>query len=391
MEELISVVVPVYNIEKYIDRCVESIVTQDYKNLQIILVNDGSIDSSGKICDEWKKKDSRIEVIHKTNGGLVSARKAGIKIAKGYFVCPVDGDDWIEYNMISSLYNMMKKYECDMVSTLPIGAENYISKDDYLEGKYYTGKNAESFYQKLIFINQNELTNMLPGCIWGKMYITEKMKEMQLDVDDAITYGEDGACVWHYILNSSSIYVSRQAYYHYIKREDSISGSVDKYEWSKYNYFYEYVKSYFKSTIYSDILMKQLNEYIVKYRFEPSFLRQTHLKKFPLYMLPYEIIPKKSDIILYGAGAVGMSYYLQLKNSDYCNIVAWIDKEKKKDTITIECVKNLEFDYILVAILNQNVKDEICRDLVKLDIKQSKILWVKPKIINEFYQYIYEA
>ena len=96
MNSLISVIVPVFNIDKYISKCIESIMEQTYKNLQIILVDDGSTDTSGEICDRYAKKDIRIQVIHKKNGGLVSARNAGLEAAAGEYVGFVDGDDYID-------------------------------------------------------------------------------------------------------------------------------------------------------------------------------------------------------------------------------------------------------------------------------------------------------
>lgn len=114
--ELISVIVPVYNIENYITRCVESILHQTYKNLQIILVNDGSTDNSGKVCDELALRDQRIEVYHKENGGLSSARNFGLEKARGSFVGFIDGDDYIEADMYSSLYSKGKPYDADIVS-----------------------------------------------------------------------------------------------------------------------------------------------------------------------------------------------------------------------------------------------------------------------------------
>ncbi len=105
----ISVIVPVYNVENYIDKCVESIVNQTYTNLEIILVDDGATDSSGKKCDEWAKKDARIAVIHKENGGLSDARNAGLNVATGEYIGFVDSDDWIDKEMYQSLYNVLKE------------------------------------------------------------------------------------------------------------------------------------------------------------------------------------------------------------------------------------------------------------------------------------------
>ncbi len=114
MEELISIIVPVYNVEQYLEKCVKSIIRQTYKNIEIILIDDGATDSSGKICDKLKLKDNRIKVIHKENGGLSDARNAGLKVAKGEYIGFVDSDDYIKEDMFETLYNLNKKYNSEI-------------------------------------------------------------------------------------------------------------------------------------------------------------------------------------------------------------------------------------------------------------------------------------
>ena len=113
---LISVIVPVYNVEKYLDKCVQSIVNQTYKNLEIILVDDGSTDHCPALCDEWAKKDERIQVIHKKNGGLSSARNTAIDVISGEYVIFVDSDDWIDLDMIASMLEFAETNDADIVS-----------------------------------------------------------------------------------------------------------------------------------------------------------------------------------------------------------------------------------------------------------------------------------
>ena len=115
MNPLISVIVPVYNVEEYLDRCVGSIINQTYENLEIILVDDGSPDHCPQMCDEWAKKDSRIKVIHKKNGGQASARNDGLNIAKGDLTGFVDSDDYIDREMYESMYRIMQENDCDIV------------------------------------------------------------------------------------------------------------------------------------------------------------------------------------------------------------------------------------------------------------------------------------
>ena len=109
-DQLVSIIIPIYGVELYLKQCIESVLSQTYQNLQIILVNDGSKDKCSEICDYYAIKDTRIQIIHKTNEGLVNARKSGLAIAKGEFVTFVDGDDWVGenyiYNLINSTYKL---------------------------------------------------------------------------------------------------------------------------------------------------------------------------------------------------------------------------------------------------------------------------------------------
>ena len=117
MQELLTVIVPVYNVERYLVQCVDSIINQTYKELEIILVDDGSTDASGRICDEYATKDQRIKVIHKVNGGLVSARKAGLTVANGNFIAFVDSDDWIDADMYEQLLGEMIQSDSDILAS----------------------------------------------------------------------------------------------------------------------------------------------------------------------------------------------------------------------------------------------------------------------------------
>ncbi len=115
--ELISVIIPIYNVEKYLEKCIESIINQTYKNLEIILVDDGSKDKSDEICDEYAKKDNRIKVIHKENSGVSSARNVGIENSKGEYISFVDSDDWLEKDFIEKLHNIIKENNSDLAQS----------------------------------------------------------------------------------------------------------------------------------------------------------------------------------------------------------------------------------------------------------------------------------
>lgn len=148
MEREISIIVPVYNVEMYLQRCIESIRSQTMKNLEILLVDDGSTDASGEICDKYAAADPRIRVLHRQNGGLVSARQAGLRMSTGRYVAFADSDDWMEADMYGSLYEKARSQDADAVmegmkeDVLGDGRER---RNLMPEGLYCSEEDAEFF------------------------------------------------------------------------------------------------------------------------------------------------------------------------------------------------------------------------------------------------------
>ena len=151
MSELISVIIPVYKTERYLKRCVDSITRQDYSNLELILVDDGSPDNSGKLCDELAKNDNRIKVVHKKNGGLSSARNTGLELSTGEYICFVDSDDYVEKDYVSTMYHLLKKHDADLVKInyIETERENYSEKEKKISEVLYEGKQVESAFLDL--------------------------------------------------------------------------------------------------------------------------------------------------------------------------------------------------------------------------------------------------
>lgn len=176
MKELISVIIPVYNVEKYLNKSIESVIKQTYKELEIILVDDGSTDSSGKICDEFAQKDDRIKVIHKKNGGLSDARNAGISEAKGKYLGFIDSDDYIDKNFYEILYNVLKKYNSDI--SICKHRETYTDYEENtskLEIKEQVFNTEQALKELLLF---GEVNNYA----WNKLYKKELFNEINYPV-----------------------------------------------------------------------------------------------------------------------------------------------------------------------------------------------------------------
>lgn len=171
MEKLVSVIVAVYNIEEYLPRCVDSILAQTYRNLEIILVDDGSKDQSGSICDSYAEKDRRIKVIHKKNGGLSDARNAGMDAASGEYIGFVDGDDWIDPNMYEMLFSALKDKRAD----LAVCRYRQISRTRTLDGSVDRAILFEAQEALQVYVEERE-EYAIQNAAWNKLYRKELLE-----------------------------------------------------------------------------------------------------------------------------------------------------------------------------------------------------------------------
>ncbi|MFR1672996.1 MAG: glycosyltransferase family 2 protein, partial [Candidatus Gastranaerophilaceae bacterium] len=215
----ISVIVPVYNMEKYLVRCLESIVNQTYPDLEIICVNDGSTDSSAKILETYASKDKRIKLITKENGGLSSARNAGINAATGEFITFVDSDDWIQ----PDTYNIVSRYmsDADMLifGTNVVGDFSFVSKEG--DEEYYRVK-----YEGLRKLTDEERLNTDVSA-WNKIYRLSIIKDNNIRFAEGFHY-EDFAFFWQYSVMCKTVYYVKDKLYNYLRREGSIMAATFK-------------------------------------------------------------------------------------------------------------------------------------------------------------------
>lgn len=161
--ELISVIVPIYKVEQYLERCINSLVHQSYINMEIVLVDDGSPDRCGEICDSWAAKDSRIKVVHKKNGGLSDARNAGVEVAAGEYIAFVDSDDWLHLDYLQKLYQTMQEtrsdiVECEIIHTT---GEEEVPEFDKIKPEIYSPQDA------LRYLIEDRIFHQY---VWNKLY-----------------------------------------------------------------------------------------------------------------------------------------------------------------------------------------------------------------------------
>ena len=246
MKPLLTVVIPVYNVEKYLNRCLESILIQGWKNYDIILVDDGSTDRSPQICDDYVKAYDFISVIHKENGGLSDARNTGLSQAKGEYVYFPDSDDWIEPDTFIALAEALESQKFDIISfnrEFVKGEEDVIISDP-VETQVFEGKDA--FVQML---KHSYITG----------FANDKIYRKSLFVDHDILfpkgkYYEDLGTNYKLFLSAKKVYATNQKYYHYlIDNPDSITQSWNE---KKFRDMFEFYKEVF----YSDFVRSQLNQ-----------------------------------------------------------------------------------------------------------------------------------
>ncbi|WP_290148085.1 glycosyltransferase family 2 protein [uncultured Dubosiella sp.] len=217
MNELVSIVVPIYNVEKYLSKCIDSLIDQTYKNLEIILVNDGSTDQSGDIAQQYAKQDSRIRYIIQKNKGLGGARNTGLEYAKGNYILFIDSDDYIRNNMVEK---MVKAMEANALDIVVCEYERVNEKGEYIE-RYHLPFLDHKVYDPL---HQKEVLLMDPAA-WNKMYKRELFEHTNLRFPDRVWY-EDLRTTPKLIAQAKRVGFLHEPFYLYLQRASSIMNST---------------------------------------------------------------------------------------------------------------------------------------------------------------------
>lgn len=281
----LSIIVPAYNVEAYLQQCVDSILQQTFTDFELILVDDGSKDSTGKICDEYAGQDERVIVIHKENGGLVSARKAGIQRATGEYATYVDGDDWIAADMFSRLCAKAKETNADIVIAdyMKAGNQEEPQSQNMQEGFYSKGRLEQEVYPHMLCEEEYFSFGFQPS-LWGKIFKREILFPFQMKVNEKIRLGEDAACSYACLLKAETVYYLKHEYlYFYRMRESSISHSM--------------IHSYFTEEIL--LLINSMKEVFEEY---PQYSMLPQLYFYTCYMFDNMITPNITMIQLFFSG-----------------------------------------------------------------------------------------
>jgi glycosyltransferase involved in cell wall biosynthesis len=376
---LVSIIIPVFNSESFLDKCIQSIIHQTYENIEIILVNDGSTDSSGAICDEYAIIDNRIKVIHKVNGGLVSSRKSGIKLSTGEYVLYVDGDDWIELDLIQTYIEQVNKYNADIViSAHNVNLEGRIEiiTNTLPTGYYDKSRIVTEIYPKMMYTGKFSQFGIF-SYSWGKLYRRNILISNQLKVREDITIGEDALCLYPTILDSNAIVILDTPYYHYRQRADSLIKTLRTIEISKMENIYKDLKEIFRNKDVLDTMIIQLQYYLLSLLIVNTEGPNDIISSDSY---PFNDIKSGSNVVIYGGGTFGQHLYKKISKCKTYNIVSWIDERHhyySKLNLPVTDFTNInstEYDMILIALVDEDNSNHAVMKLLECGVDRQKIM-----------------
>ncbi len=381
----ITVIVPIYNAENYLCKCVGSIISQTHVNLQVILVDDGSVDASLNICKQLQEMDSRIEIYHTENKGSVAARKYGLERARGTYIGFVDADDYVEPEMFAELLHLLRWIDADFVHTGYVeegGTKAIICDFEEEVAEFFDISEKIHFIQKYL-LKEGDRSLVSPSLV-TKLYKAAFIKNCFLHLPDEQQYGEDLLCLWRCILESRRIVLHRSAMYHYVVRKNSLSHMpYEDYMIKEIGLWHHLLK-----VMAEYQCLKTLKEdiYIFFKRRMVTVLQADKKNDIRIPHYYWKNIEKLSGkrIVIYGAGDVGQDYYAQISKYKSCEILAWVDSDWRKYHFDYAKVteKNevnyISCDVIIIAVRDRETGMEIRKLLKDKGVPSNKVKWQEP-------------
>ena len=382
----ISIIIPVYNAEAFLEKCINSVIIQTHKNLQIILVDDGSLDNSLKICKKFAESDSRIEVYHTENRGSVAARRYGLMKVAGEYIGFIDADDYIEPNMFSELLQAILITDADFVHSgyIEVKGENKRNVYDFKEAVIETSNFQSKIKVLKEYVFNRTGENFITSSIWSKLFKSEFIKKCYMPLNDRQQYGEDLLCLCRCIMESHKITLVKKAMYYYILREQSLSHlKYDEYAMNEvvlWNSIINVLQEY------NCIKFLKENFYYFLKKSMINVVLEDSERKMPIPQFYFQDITLLTGkkIVIFGAGKVGRDYYDQISKYRNCEIVAWVDSRwdeycfEYADVISIERIFSIHWDEIIIAVWDKKTGIEMINSLLDFGIDKEKINWQEP-------------
>lgn len=388
----VSVIIPVYNENsKYLDNCVYSICNQSYRNLEIILVDDGSSAPCREHCDAYGKMDQRIKVIHKENGGSQSARRTGIEEATGEYVAFVDSDDWVELELYQKMAEIIAKNQPDMLV-----ASNYYR--NYADGTVLkaTDNKREGFWENCDFEaevfpyfikTEKYFDTEFPVAMWTYLFKKDFAYVIVKKISDSLKTAEDYVFLMTAFLNAKSFSAISYRGYHYRSNTASKLHTIKNVKKLLY-LVYEAVEHEISESNYDQEELKQKNRIIIFH----SLMLRDYKVLFETehdFLFPFPRVTKGSKIFIYGAGKMGKQIYHVIKNSSDYEISGIADRnwesyrKQGMEVIAPEDILDKEFDYVIIAITYVSVREQIKKMLMEMGVPEDKFAEVDTNVFDE--------
>ncbi len=387
----ISIIVPIYNVEKYLPKCIESILNQSFKNFELILVNDGSPDDCQKICLSYKETDKRIKIINKENQGLLSARKSGLENSNGEYISFVDADDWVDYDFLSSFNKLIELYKPDIIVSgfyrafegknekiLPINNIGFYSNNSIKEIKNKMLK-TDVFFQ-----------HGISTYVWNKLYKRDILKDILYNVPNDITMGEDAAITYAYMSKISNLVITHSCNYFYRQRPSSMVKAIQNtsLEIKHLTNLINFLSKYNNSEKYKNDL--------IYYLYSQSLIRFGGIISNKEELNPFQGLLRNHKVLLYSSGTFGQRLISFNKRYNFFRLVSWIDIDHKEsidlglNVLSPYKLKVKDFDSILIASIDKNKTSKILNFLSLYGFDESKFrpIIIEKKFIIKYLNYI---
>lgn len=364
-EPKISVIVPVYNVASFLPTCIESILNQSFPDFELILVNDGSPDNSHDICLSYQEKDKRITIINKPNGGLLSARKAGLETAHSEFVSFVDGDDWVDFDFLASMYRIVELHQVDLVISGHIRA--FEGRNEKMTPLYKQGVYTFHDLAELISNMLNKSTFFQHGVstyVWNKLFRRELLAEILFQVPNEITMGEDAAITYSYMPLCSSIGITHSCNYFYRQRVNSMVKAIQSSELERSHLMN--LVSFLNSSLSEKLDKEKLRRDLLYYLYSQALVRFGGLISDSESHIPFQGLKKGDRVLVYSSGTFGQRLLAFNNIHNVFQLVSWIDLDhvesndlglqvdspfskiaKEYDTIIIASIDGSQIEQIL--------------------------------------------
>lgn len=390
-ELLLTVVVPVYNEEEYLQECLRSLINQTFKDFEIILVDDGSTDNSLQICNEFAAKDSRIKVIHQTNQGMIRARYTGVRSAKGKYIIFCDADDFVEKDTYRCLLDKAIKYDVDIVTS---GCWRYYGSQKKIidvcaavdEGLYSEDEIRKSIIPVMMWERNRERWGIDPSLCMKLIRRELLLMQYEQVCMFNFSFGEDSVVIYPIILKSHKIYISHDCfYYHRQRNNNQIAPYINSVEFLENALeLYRYFMKVFSNHIDKDVLMMQLDMFYIRAVKYISLRHPEAQKKNvapavsnkKVWIFPFEKVEKHSRVVIHGAGSVGRQLVEQLEISGFCKEILWVDNNPPQDLSDVRKADSIDksYDYVVIAVENVGIRNEIKQQYLDDGWEENKLV-----------------